>query len=60
MFVVHTATGCYGQESFCYSGIDTADGLLRIRDIEGFCDISHSYPPLKRNSLDKKPLKRVL
>jgi hypothetical protein len=43
----------------------TIDLQLRIRDTEGFCDISISQPhptppPIKRNNQDAKPLKKTL
>jgi hypothetical protein len=40
----------------------TAESHLVTRDLEGFCDNLSSPPPTpqKRNSLDRKPLKRTL
>jgi hypothetical protein len=39
---------------------NTSGSRLRMKDIDGLCDNLFPTQPLKRNSLDRKPLKRTL
>ena len=55
------AAACQGQGSLFAEILVTAHLRLRVRDREGFCDNPQpSKEKRKRNSLDRKPLKRTL
>lgn len=55
--MIHAATGCYGQGSFCYNGVHCSRLMIENERHRRLLQ----QPPLpQRNQLDRKLLKKVL